>query len=81
MADGEQKTLFKLKEMALTDLDVQNMAMEDEQDLINMFKENCERKKWNAWPNNVSAACDTIATMDHVTDEVGHVGCMIYLQT
>jgi len=45
MADGEQKTLFKLKEMALTDLDVQNMAMEDEQDLINMFKENCERKK------------------------------------
>lgn len=70
MAAGERKTLVELKEMALTDPDVQNMTREDQQGLIKALKEHREDKKQNARPNNKSAARDIIATMDRVTDEV-----------
>jgi len=70
LAAGEQKTLGKLKEMALTDPDVQNLTKEDEEELIEGLKEHCEAKKRNARPNNKLAAQDIIATMDRVTDEV-----------
>jgi hypothetical protein len=48
LAAGEWKTLSKLKEMALTDPDVQNMTKEDEEELIEALKEHCEAKKQNA---------------------------------
>jgi hypothetical protein len=70
LAAGERKTLAELKEMALTDPDVQNMTKEDEQELIDALKEYREEKKRNARPNNKSAARDITATMDRVTDEV-----------
>ena len=70
LAAGEWKTLGELKEMALTDPDVQNMTKEDEEELIKALKEHREVKKRNAWPNNKSAARDIIAAMDCVTDEV-----------
>ena len=70
MATGERKTLGELKEMALTDPDVQNMTKEDEEELIEALEEHREAKKRNAQPNNKSAVRDIIATMDRVADEV-----------
>ena len=70
LATGEWKTLGELKIMALTDPDVQTMAKEDEEELIEALKEHRKAKKQNAQPNNKSAARDIIATMDCVTDEV-----------
>ena len=70
LATGEQKTLCELKKMALTDLDVQNMTKEDEEELIEGLKEHHEAKMRNARPNNKSAIRDMIATMDCVADEV-----------
>jgi len=70
LAAGERKTLGELKEMALTDSDVQNMTKEDEEELIEALKEHREAKKRNTRPNNKSAARDIIATMDRITDEV-----------
>ena len=40
-------SLSELKAMALTDPDVQNMTMEDEQVLINALEEHCKAKKRN----------------------------------
>ena len=48
LAAGEWKTLGELKEMALTDPDVQNMTKEDEEELIKALKEHREVKKRNA---------------------------------
>jgi len=59
--------------MVLSDPDVQNMTTEDEQALIDALREHREERKQNARPNNKSAARDIIATMDRITDEVGHV--------
>ena len=70
LAAGERKTLAELKEMVLTDPDIQNMTKEDEQELIDALKEYREEKKRNARPNNKSAARDITATMDRITDEV-----------
>jgi len=44
LATGEQKTLCELKKMALTDLDVQNMTKEDEEELIKALEEHCKAK-------------------------------------
>jgi uroporphyrinogen-III synthase len=73
LAIGERKTLTELKEMALTDPDMQSMTKEDEQALIDALKEHREEKKRSARPNNKSAAQDILSTMDRVTDEVRRV--------
>jgi hypothetical protein len=70
LAAGEWKTLGELKEMALTDPDVQNLTKEDKEELIEALKEHCEAKKQNICPNNKLAAQDIIAMMDCVMDEV-----------
>jgi hypothetical protein len=44
LAAGEWKTLGELKQMALTDPDVQNLTKEDEEELIEALKEHCEAK-------------------------------------
>jgi hypothetical protein len=73
LAAGERKTLAELKEMALTDPDMQNMTKEDEQVLVDALKEHREEKKRNARPNNKSAARDITSTMDRIMDEVGSI--------